>query len=161
MHDQKQDRREEEEGLQGQFDIQKGQLDGVFQKQIDMRHRAGGDREVEHQEEIGEPEPGADAGRILQRLLDRLEIMRLRGDGGLFRGRVRAAAFRLRGGGVSGEGVASSKERLREEANVAKCDVSEAAYISWRSIIGETDRPLSRIVLRTTAFGGGAQRRHA
>ena len=85
MHDQKQDRREEEEGLQRQLDVQEGQLYGIFQEQIDMPHRAGGDREVEHQEEIGEPKACPDAGRVLQRLLDRLEIMRLLGDGGFFR----------------------------------------------------------------------------
>ena len=99
MHDQEQDRRQEEERHQRQFDVQERQFDGVFQEQIDMRHRSGGDREVEHQEEIGEPETRADAGRVLQRLLDRLEIMRLLGAAGLVaRGRLRPR-MRLRESG--------------------------------------------------------------
>jgi hypothetical protein len=55
MHDDEQDRGEEEEGEQGQFDVEERQLDGILEKEIGVSHRARGDREIEEDEEIGEP----------------------------------------------------------------------------------------------------------
>jgi hypothetical protein len=45
-----------------------------------VRHRARGDREIEHHEQIGEPEAPADRRRVVNRLFDRLEIVGLLGD---------------------------------------------------------------------------------
>ena len=55
VDDEEQDRREEEEGEQRQFDVEERQLDRVFEKEIGVRHRACGDREIEQNEQIGEP----------------------------------------------------------------------------------------------------------
>jgi hypothetical protein len=55
VDDEEQDRREEEEGEQRQFDIEERQLDRILEEEIGVRHRARGDREIEENEEIGEP----------------------------------------------------------------------------------------------------------
>jgi len=43
-------------------------------------HRARGDREIEEDEVIGEPEGAADRSRVVDRLLDRLEVVGLLGE---------------------------------------------------------------------------------
>ena len=53
--DEEQDRREKEEGEQRQFDVEEWKLDRMLEKEIGMRHRARGDRQIEQDEEIGEP----------------------------------------------------------------------------------------------------------
>ena len=55
VNDYEQDRGEEEEGEQRQFDAEERQLDRVLEKEVGVRHRAGGDREIEQHEQIGEP----------------------------------------------------------------------------------------------------------
>ena len=55
VDDEEQDRREEEEGEQRQFDVEERQLDRILEKEIGVRHRARGDREIEENEQIGEP----------------------------------------------------------------------------------------------------------
>ena len=55
VDDEEQDRREEEEGEQRQFDVEERQLDRILEEEIGVRHRARGDREIEENEEIGEP----------------------------------------------------------------------------------------------------------
>ncbi len=52
VHDEEQDRREEKEGKQRQFDIEERQLDRILEKEIGMRHRARGDREIEENKQI-------------------------------------------------------------------------------------------------------------
>jgi len=54
------------------------QLDRVFEKEILVRHRAGGDREIEEHEQIGEPQGAADRRRVVYRGLDRLQIVGIR-----------------------------------------------------------------------------------
>ena len=77
VDDEEEDRREEEEGEQRQFDVEERQLDRLLEKEIGVRHRARGDREVEQNEQIGEPEAAADRRRVVDRLLDRLQIVGL------------------------------------------------------------------------------------
>ena len=60
VRDNEQDRREEEEGEQRQFDVEEWQLDRILEKEIGVRHRARGDREIEQNEQIGEPKGAAD-----------------------------------------------------------------------------------------------------
>ena len=55
VNDEKQDRREEEESEQRQLDVEERQLDRILEKEIGVRHRARGDREIEENEQIGEP----------------------------------------------------------------------------------------------------------
>ena len=42
-----------------------------------MGHRSRGDREIEEDEEVGEPEAATYGRRIVDRLLDRFEVLRL------------------------------------------------------------------------------------
>ncbi len=64
VHDEEQDRREEKEGKQRLFDIEERQLDRILEKEIGVRHRARRDREIEENEQIGEPQAAypADSG---------------------------------------------------------------------------------------------------
>ena len=104
MDDEEEDRREEEEGEQRQFDVEERQLDRILEEEIGVRHRARGDREIEQDEQIGEPQAPADRRRVVDRLLDRLQIVGFGGDWrkvgcgwlGLERPR-RGAAFDRRG----------------------------------------------------------------
>ena len=73
-HDE-QNRREKEEGEQRQFDVEERQLDRVLEEEIGVRHRARGDREIEENEQIGEPQAAADRSRVIDRSLDRLQIV--------------------------------------------------------------------------------------
>ncbi len=108
VDDDEQDRREKEEGEQRQFDAEERQLDRLLEKEIGMRHRARGDREIEENEQIGEPQAPADRSRVVDRLLDRLEIVGLldlrklvgrsgRRPGRVWLGRLGAARFSAAG----------------------------------------------------------------
>jgi len=55
VHDDEQDRRQEKEGEQRQVDAEERQLDRPLEKEVLVRHRARGDREIEQNEQIGEP----------------------------------------------------------------------------------------------------------
>jgi hypothetical protein len=55
-------------------------LTGFFEKEIGVGHRSGGDGEIEQNEQIGEPERPADRSRVVDRLLDRLQIIGLLGN---------------------------------------------------------------------------------
>ena len=55
VDDDEQDRSNEKERKQRQFDFEERQLDRVLEEEIGVRHRARGDREIEEDEQIGEP----------------------------------------------------------------------------------------------------------
>ena len=80
VDDKEQDRRQEEEREQRQFDVEERELDRILEKEIGMRHRARGDREIEENEKVGEPQAAADGRRVVDRLLDSLQIVGLLGD---------------------------------------------------------------------------------
>ncbi len=104
MDDQEQDRRQKEEGEQRQVDTEERQLDRLFEEEVGVRHRARSDGEIEEHKKIGEPQAAADRGGVVERLLDRFEVVGLFGDAGKFllRGRVR-----------SGRGCGRRRSRLR------------------------------------------------
>ena len=87
-------RRQSKKGEERQFDIEEGQFDGAFQQKIFMGDGARRDRDVEENEEIGEPEPAADGGGVLDRFFDLLEIVGLFGDGGQIRRAAGGAVWR-------------------------------------------------------------------
>ena len=60
--------------------LRNGSLTGCSKKRLLVRHRARGDRKIEQDEQIGEPEAPADRRRVVHRLLDRLEVVGLGGD---------------------------------------------------------------------------------
>ena len=78
VDDEEEDRREEEEGEQRQFDVEERQLDRILEKEIGVRHRARGDRKIEEDEQIGEPQAPADRRRVVDGCLDRLQIVGIR-----------------------------------------------------------------------------------
>ena len=80
------DRREEEEGAQGQIDTEERQLDRILEKEIRVRHRARGNREIEQNEQIREPQGTANRCCVFDGLLDRIQIV------GLFAAHLRRGA---------------------------------------------------------------------
>ena len=60
-----------------QFDAEERQLDRLLEKEIGVRHCARSDREIEENEQIGEPQAPANRCRVVDRLLDRLQIVGL------------------------------------------------------------------------------------
>ena len=74
VHDQKDERPQDKEGLEWQFDIEERQFDRVFEQQVAMRHRAGGNRKIKQDEQIAEPQAGADAGGVDDGIAQRSEI---------------------------------------------------------------------------------------
>jgi len=80
-------RRQSKKGEERQFDIEEGQFDGAFQQKIFMGDGARRDRDVKEYEEIGEPQPAADGGGVLDRFFDLLEIVGFFRDGGQIRRR--------------------------------------------------------------------------
>ena len=81
MDDEDHEGRQSKKGEERQFDIEEGQFDGAFQQKIFVGDGARRERDVRENEEIGEPQPAADGGRIFDRFLDFLEIVGLGGDG--------------------------------------------------------------------------------
>ena len=55
VHDEKEERGEKEEGEQRQLDVEERQLDRLLEKEVVVRHSASGDRDIEEDEQIGEP----------------------------------------------------------------------------------------------------------
>ena len=55
VHDEEDERGKGEEGDQRQLDAEERQLDRPLEEEVGVRHRARGDREIEEDEEIGEP----------------------------------------------------------------------------------------------------------
>ena len=101
--------------------LRNGSLTGFSKKEIGVRHRARGDREIEEDEQIGEPQAAADRRRVVDRLLDRFRssafsanpagrASRRRGRLGLGR-RRRGAAFDRRG--LAGVGRRTPLRRRR------------------------------------------------
>jgi hypothetical protein len=78
MDDDEQDGRESEEGDQRQLDVEERQLDRMLEEKILMRHRTGGDCDIEKGRDIGQPEATADRYRVVDRLLERLQIVGIR-----------------------------------------------------------------------------------
>ena len=96
VDDEEKDRARKKKASSGSSILRNGSLTGSLEKEIGVRHRAGGDREIEQHEQIGEPQAPADRGRVVDRLLDRRESSALAAIGG------RSGAGGLRTGTVEG-----------------------------------------------------------
>ena len=77
VHDHKDERPQDEEGLERELDIEERQLDCVFGQQVAMRHRAARDGKIKQDEQIAEPQAGADARGVDHGIAQRPQILRL------------------------------------------------------------------------------------
>ena len=95
VHDQKDQRPQDEESLERQFDIEERQFDRVFEQQVAVRDRAGGNGEIKQHKQIAEPQAGADARRIDDGVAQCPQILRPGGERCRLRLLRRRSRFRL------------------------------------------------------------------
>ncbi len=80
VDDEEDERCQKEERDQRKLDAEEWQLDRLLEEKVSVGDRARGDREIEEHEQVGDPQAPADRGRVVDRLLDRLEVVGLFGD---------------------------------------------------------------------------------